>query len=1036
MVSVVGQWSGREAWALRVAMRLSVRDFAARLGINDKPVSNWESRGRRAQPRHETQQLLDLLLKGADDDAKARFELLLRQSAGDMGGKSAERTGALLATMRTDEDTMPYVPDERALETFKKFLLSAARVFVLTGSPGCGKTQFTYHLATSASEGYDYQYHKIDSWNAGVTDLASEILRYSSLSSGDDPLLTLENASTSLNQPCVVILDGINTHEQLDQLSRQVDSILRQVSAEALRFVLTVRTPPEVDLSAYPVLAASVYASKASNPNASYNMEPWDLATAEQIWNQSRPPQESPFHELPSSVQALTRRPLYMRLLKSSGNLAPAAVGEVNTFRLIDHCVRAVLHRSGQDVDRAATHLVHLAQVDSPDLIPDHLAGDAGLARPTDEPPWTEGSTPAPALVQLSAAKRPEFVHDVIREYFLAVTIARLIESRGRSAVTVGAFNDLARKATTSATALGVFEFVLYAIDTHSPDLAAAFAVAPTIAVDTTLPLILRLATAGARFTTDDVIRTCAKRCAHESGFDLARALLTLPAARALGDDYAPWILGLIRRFGSRIWPDIANHLERTLDVQAITPLLAYINLDRAEEAIFLAQHFHLFTTSHHDQAELLELLHGHPDWRVRAALAASLGTTNLVSEPLARRITRQLAHDDDYKVQSAVAQVIGRLVPTVAREHVGNLLTNSNWHVRSRVLEGILATDHPAGATLRRATAETMASDPSWSDNPHHVGKLRERLLLLEGMPTAGNPRAREHALFRLLRELRTGRITLAERDRTRLLTEGQTSSNWLVHREAEALAHQTCPDTEPVGVGAERDRYRRRRDGRSVQVALDLHDLDRALSVATAAAEAGADFIEVGDPLIKTYGVSAVERVKQQVPDTPVVAEMMSSDWGRDQVELAVEAGADVILLIGPASIASVSAAAEAARRLDAAIVLDIPAAHTTAAWVRDMERAGVDGFAITTNIDLGVGVQAPLTAIRTLRGWTRLPVAVSGGFSATDHAVISSKDWDIMIVGRSICDAVHPRDAARQLVTMIHHRGTRLSSAHQAP
>ena len=43
------------------------------------------------------------------------------------------------------------------------------------------------------------------------------------------------------------------------------------------------------------------------------------------------------------------------------------------------------------------------------------------------------------------------------------------------------------------------------------------------------------------------------------------------------------------------------------------------------------------------------------------------------------------------------------------------------------------------------------------------------------------------------------------------------------------------------------------------------------------------------------------------------------------------------------------------------------------------------------------------------RAVRGWTRLPVAVSDGLSATDHAAASS-DWDILIVGR-ILTAIQP-------------------------
>jgi 3-keto-L-gulonate-6-phosphate decarboxylase len=90
--------------------------------------------------------------------------------------------------------------------------------------------------------------------------------------------------------------------------------------------------------------------------------------------------------------------------------------------------------------------------------------------------------------------------------------------------------------------------------------------------------------------------------------------------------------------------------------------------------------------------------------------------------------------------------------------------------------------------------------------------------------------------------------------------------------------------------------------------------------------------------------------------------------------------------------------------------------------------MERAGVDGFSLTTNIDLGVGVHQPLAKARTVRNWTRLPVAVSGGFNTTDLSIINSDDWDILIVGRSGSEAVQPAEAAREIVAMAHRREAR--------
>ncbi|MGH3839035.1 MAG: hypothetical protein ACRDSF_25560, partial [Pseudonocardiaceae bacterium] len=126
-------------------------------------------------------------------------------------------------------------------------------------------------------------------------------------------------------------------------------------------------------------------------------------------------------------------------------------------------------------------------------------------------------------------------------------------------------------------------------------------------------------------------------------------------------------------------------------------------------------------------------------------------------------------------------------------------------------------------------------------------------------------------------------------------------------------------------------------------------------------------------------------------------------------------------------PATTASVSAAVDAGRRLGVPIVLDVPIAHLSQQWIREMEHVGVDGFAITTNIDLGVAGRHPLTSAEMVRTWTRLPVAVSGGFSTTDYSVINSTEWDILIVGRSVTEAVQPATVAKHLFSLVHeHKG----------
>ncbi|MFJ9680985.1 helix-turn-helix domain-containing protein [Streptomyces sp. NPDC101194] len=76
MVSVQ-QWTGREASALRAALRMSTRAFAEHLGVALRTVAKWESLGAETQPRPDTQAILDTALARADSAAQARFETLV-----------------------------------------------------------------------------------------------------------------------------------------------------------------------------------------------------------------------------------------------------------------------------------------------------------------------------------------------------------------------------------------------------------------------------------------------------------------------------------------------------------------------------------------------------------------------------------------------------------------------------------------------------------------------------------------------------------------------------------------------------------------------------------------------------------------------------------------------------------------------------------------------------------------------------------------------------------------------------------------------
>lgn len=72
-VVTVRVWTGRETRLLREALRMTLDEFAERLGAAPRTVSYWEADGPTVKPRAEMQGALDTLLAQAPPAAQARF---------------------------------------------------------------------------------------------------------------------------------------------------------------------------------------------------------------------------------------------------------------------------------------------------------------------------------------------------------------------------------------------------------------------------------------------------------------------------------------------------------------------------------------------------------------------------------------------------------------------------------------------------------------------------------------------------------------------------------------------------------------------------------------------------------------------------------------------------------------------------------------------------------------------------------------------------------------------------------------------------
>jgi 3-hexulose-6-phosphate synthase/6-phospho-3-hexuloisomerase len=185
-------------------------------------------------------------------------------------------------------------------------------------------------------------------------------------------------------------------------------------------------------------------------------------------------------------------------------------------------------------------------------------------------------------------------------------------------------------------------------------------------------------------------------------------------------------------------------------------------------------------------------------------------------------------------------------------------------------------------------------------------------------------------------------------------------------------------------------------------LQVALDLLELKRALQIATEAIAGGADWIEVGTPLIKSEGMQAVRSMKERFPGTVIVADMKVADTGTLEVEMAAKAGADIVCILADADDAVVAEAVRAARLYGIRLMADLINVSDPHSRAQDLARMGVDIICAHTGIDQQMTGHDPLSLLAKLVGSVDVPLAIAGGIDAEQAGEAVLGGAGIVIVG----------------------------------
>ncbi|MCL2712713.1 MAG: orotidine 5'-phosphate decarboxylase [Methanomassiliicoccaceae archaeon] len=189
-------------------------------------------------------------------------------------------------------------------------------------------------------------------------------------------------------------------------------------------------------------------------------------------------------------------------------------------------------------------------------------------------------------------------------------------------------------------------------------------------------------------------------------------------------------------------------------------------------------------------------------------------------------------------------------------------------------------------------------------------------------------------------------------------------------------------------------------------LQIALDLMHLRRSIEIAHESVDGGADWIEVGTPLIKSEGSESLRTIRREFPGKKIIADTKTMDVGSFEVEIAAKAGADIITVMGLADDSTISEAVMAARKYGAEIMVDMLNVPDIVKRSVAVEKMGVSYVCLHMGIDQqmrGEGTNTEL--LKKVVSSLSIPVAVAGGITAATATEYVDAGASIIIVGGGI-------------------------------
>jgi 3-hexulose-6-phosphate synthase/6-phospho-3-hexuloisomerase len=201
------------------------------------------------------------------------------------------------------------------------------------------------------------------------------------------------------------------------------------------------------------------------------------------------------------------------------------------------------------------------------------------------------------------------------------------------------------------------------------------------------------------------------------------------------------------------------------------------------------------------------------------------------------------------------------------------------------------------------------------------------------------------------------------------------------------------------------------------TVQLSLDLIDLEEACTTAAMALRAGVDWLEAGTPLILADGARAVRELRARFPNTPIVADLKIMDGGWLEAELMAKAGANMVVVMGQAHEETIELVAKAGRDMGVKVMGDNMAMSDPVAGAKRLEELGCDYIIHHIGYDMrtlrrsrGQHAPTPLDRLREIVEAVSVPVQAVGGLTLEQATETPGYGAPLVVIGAPLAIDAH--------------------------